>query len=226
MKTQRLKLPRGWTPWMVGALLLSSTLAAQASTLGLSFETTSSGTQSSGSTADGTTVTGTSTVVPSTKSSSYFYGNTFPAATPIITASGTYGFYDDYAFTVSSSSADSVTTTIDLGSALQISDLEVRLFSLSNYDLFAANGTPDYGTITGEWDATTSGSQATLSAVNLSAGTYVLEIRGDATGTSGGSYAGVLNVTPVPLPTSLPLLLGGLGALALGLQRRREDLVR
>ena len=58
----------------------------------------------------------------------------------------------------------------------------------------------------------------TLSAT-LAAGTYVLEVRGMATGTSGGSYSGTLNVAPVPLPATLPLLLSGLGLLG-GLLRR------
>ena len=45
----------------------------------------------------------------------------------------------------------------------------------------------------------------------LASGTYVLEVRGDVTGTGGGSYAGLIDLQPVPLPAALPLILSGLG---------------
>jgi hypothetical protein len=59
-----------------------------------------------------------------------------------------------------------------------------------------------------------------LPQTTLAAGTYVLEIRGNVTGTSGGGYGGVLNLTPVPLPAALPLLLSGLGLIGAAARRR------
>jgi hypothetical protein len=53
----------------------------------------------------------------------------------------------------------------------------------------------------------------------LNAGTYDLQVRG-TTEALGGSYSGVMNLTPVPLPAAFPLLLSGLGMLR-GLRRRR-----
>jgi hypothetical protein len=60
-------------------------------------------------------------------------------------------------------------------------------------------------------------------STTLAAWTYVLEVRGNVTGTSGGSYSGTLNVAPVPLPAALPLLFSGLGLLGGGLARRRAS---
>ena len=45
----------------------------------------------------------------------------------------------------------------------------------------------------------------------LNAGSYVLEVRGNVTGSAGGSYSGSLNLVPTPVPAALPLLLSGLG---------------
>jgi hypothetical protein len=202
---------------LLGALYLDQTQAAE---LGLSFQTTSSGTLTSGTTTGGVAVTGTSTSVPMS-GGSYFYGDSFNTDQEgsLVGGSG-YGFFDDYAFTISTSSADSVTTTIDLGTMLQISNLSVRIFNTSNYNIFAADGVPSFTPITGEVDAINSGGEEIINAVDLPAGTYVLEVRGIASGTAGGSYAGVLNISPIPLPAPLGLLLSGLGALGL-LELRR-----
>jgi hypothetical protein len=49
----------------------------------------------------------------------------------------------------------------------------------------------------------------------------VLEIRASSVGTAGGSYSGVVNLTPVPLPAALPLLFSGLGLF--GAFRRKQS---
>jgi hypothetical protein len=161
-------------------------------------------------------------------SASYNYANGFTSQQTTNYATTSYGFYDDFVFTVGSNQADSITSTISLGSGTGISNLQVRLYD------FTANGgavpllaTPVTGSAFDAWSTPVSyapgvtGTIAVLNPTTLAAGTYVLEVRGTATGTGGGSYAGVLNVTPVPLPAGLPLLLSGVGALG-GLLRRRR----
>ena len=64
------------------------------------------------------------------------------------------------------------------------------------------------------------GETTVLAPEMLSAGTYVLEIRGTATGTNGGAYSGQLQLQPVPLPAALPLLLSGLGLVGSSFRRR------
>jgi hypothetical protein len=65
-----------------------------------------------------------------------------------------------------------------------------------------------------------SGTVAELPATVLMPGEYVLEVRGDVTGATGGGYSGTLQLSsPVPLPNTLPLLLSGLGILGSALRR-------
>lgn len=155
---------------------------------------------------------------------SYYYGNTYTAPTTVIPGSTNppgYGFYDDYIFTISGAAASSVTSTIDLGSLLKISDLQERIYSLSGNavpTLDAPNGTvfQSVSTPIGSF-----GTVAVISNLVLNPGTYVLEVRGNAVGALGGSYSGTLNMSAVPLPAALPLLLSGLGLLG-GVFRRRS----
>jgi hypothetical protein len=168
-------------------------------------------------------VSGSGTVNAFTGTESAFYGDTFSSATTPITGSPSpgWGFYDDFIFSVpSSAAADSITSTINLGT-LSISNLEVRLYSEAGNSP-PVLGTPN-GTVWSSWSTPISGGTGSYSVLNadLGAGTYVLEIRGDATGSSGGSYSGTLNVAPVPLPAALPLLVSGLGFLGSMSRRRR-----
>jgi hypothetical protein len=154
------------------------------------------------------------------------YTNTLPALTGSVPGAPGFSFYDDYVFTVSNATVDSVTSEINLGS-LSIGNLEERLYSVaSNSALPAING-PATGFQT-NWTAPVnfsaggeSGMITVMDPTTLAAGTYVLEIRGDVTGSSGGTYSGELNLNPVPLPAALPLLLSGLGLLG-GLARKRR----
>jgi hypothetical protein len=154
------------------------------------------------------------------------YTNTLPALTGSVPGAPGFSFYDDYVFTVSNATVDSVTSEINLGS-LSIGNLEERLYSVaSNSTLPAING-PATGFQT-NWTAPVnfsaggeSGMFTVMDPTTLAAGTYVLEIRGDVTGSSGGTYTGELNLNPVPLPAALPLLLSGLGLLG-GLARKRR----
>lgn len=163
----------------------------------------------------------------------YNYQNQFtsPSGSTPITGSNIYGgpsngflgsagFIDDYFFKIASAQADVVSATIDLGGVFSIGNLFARIYSL------AANpgglvtttpaGTVDYGVITPSGPVTL----VQINPVTLSSGSYVLEISGTTTGSQGGSYTGTLNLTAVPLPGTLALLLSGLvGLLALAARR-------
>jgi hypothetical protein len=208
---------------IAGAALLGSFAGAAArADMVLSYQETGPG-----------TITGAGTVNTPALPGSTFYGDTFSTPTTPITGT-TDSFYDDFVFTIASGSVDSLTSTINLGCQgqgpgcvplLNISDLQVRLYNL------AGNAPPVVGVpVGGAIDAWSTqityapgmtGTTAVLPATQLSAGTYVLEVIGNATGSSGGSYSGVLNLTPVPLPETLPLFLSGLSVFG-GLARLRR----
>lgn len=162
---------------------------------------------------------------------SSFYGNTFTAPTTPIAGSSSpgYGFYDDFLINIPAggASADSITSTISYYSLLDINDLEVRLYNEAGNTPLPVLGAPNGGAISA-WSTTMSdgpgetGTMDVLSAT-LGPGTYVLEVRGNVTGESGGSYSGSLNLVPMPLPAALPLMLSGLGVLCGVLRRRRAD---
>lgn len=187
---------------IVGLLTFSG--QASSAQLNLSYETTAGGTAGPG------TITS-----PSVPSSLYF-GNSV-APTPAF--SGIYGFFDDFIFTIPGAQSNAVSTTIDLGSALQVTNLQMRLFN------YSGNPTPTLGIPSGVViDAVVSpistyGLLTVLPTTILAPGTYVLQTRGTATGTYGGSYAGTLNLAPVPIPATAWLLGSGLLGL-IGVARR------
>ena len=162
---------------------------------------------------------------------SYTYANGWSSAQTPITVDGMagspYGFYDDFVFKIMGSAADSITSTINLqsnGTNTNLSNLDAQLFLLGSQALpaFSPGGmiNDTEGVTHFTINNNVSGSTVVLDPTQtLSAGTYVLQIRGLVTGGSGGSYSGVLDVTPVPLPGSLWLMVGGLGLLPV-LRRR------
>lgn len=212
------KLPAG--ALALAGLVLMGIGSAQAATLTLSDTTVSTGTTSSGVTSILATP------------GSYTYADSFSGSVGGTPVTGTTnGFFDDYVFTVSGTTADSVTSTINLGNFLTISGLQVSLFSLvpgqNTIPLFGST-LPPGSTRLDAWSTPITAGGSTLGSISvlpptlLAAGTYALEIRGTASGTVGGSYTGQLDLapTPVPLPAALPLLLAGLGGLG-GLFRKR-----
>ena len=215
--------------WMAGAALAGLAAAfgpatVEASAITYSYSELSTGTSGPGGS--------NSLAVPG----SYTYGNTFTGGADGGTvipgsSSSTYpngfGFYDAYVFTIGTAGADAITTTIDYSNILQISGLQARLYSAVGNNP-PVLGTPVGGTLIDAWSTPINSGGATgtvsvLPQTTLSAGTYVLEIRGTATGSAGGSYAGVLNLAPVPLPAAFPLLLSGLGGLGFVARRRRSE---
>ena len=194
--------------------LLAAVHTASAAQLSLGYETTASGTVIN-------------SLTPNVPAAASFFGNSFAAPTTPVAGSGSPGdgFYDAFLFAVPAASIDSITTSIDLLNVASISNLQVRLFD------FGLNPTPNEPNplngpvIDATWNhiPLPQGGTETIDVLpmtTLTAGTYVLEVRGNVTGTLGGSYSGTLNVAPVPLPAGLPLLLAGLGMLG-GATRRR-----
>jgi hypothetical protein len=192
---------------------LSLVQAANASTvMNLSYEAT----------ANGTTGNGTGTAFTSLPASGA-YTNSFGASAGDLAGAPGFSFYDDYIFTVANSTIDSVTSEINLGN-LSLGSLQERVYAVSGNTLpvvgqpqgFQTNWTSSVGFTAG----TETGMFTVMDPTTLTAGTYVLEIRGDVIGAAGGSYSGNLNLSPVPLPAALPLLISGLGLLG-GLVRKR-----
>jgi hypothetical protein len=155
-----------------------------------------------------------------------FYGNTFTAPTANFVAPAVatpYGFYDDFIFTIPvGAGSNSVTSSISIPGALEITGLQSRLFALPlGYTGGALGGCP--GGCLVAWGTTVAAANVTYTVLNpitLGPGSYVLQIRGDATGAFGGSYSGVLNLTAVPVPAAVWLFGSALGGL--GLLRRRS----
>ncbi len=140
---------------------------------------------------------------------------------------GDYSFQDSYVFQVGAgASGDTVVATLNLPSSFGMSDLQMRL-----YDIGTSSTTPVVGgslavpgvTVISPWLGShgPATQQITADFSGLMPGdTYVLDIAGTATGSSGGLYIGALDLQPVPLPASLWLLVSGMGALALASRRR------
>ncbi len=150
--------------------------------------------------------------------------NTIPGSINAINNPNGSEFYDDYVFTIGGSNLSAITATIDLGTVFQITDLNARLFSW-NGTTEQSSQTVTIGPVATLYQAWTqavgSGEVAVINQTGLAAGTYVLQIRGNVSGSSGGTYVGQLQVTPVPLPAALPLLISGLGLLSGAIRRRR-----
>lgn len=205
---------------LASALVVSYAPVASAAVLNLTHSFVSS-----------TTDVGSGVVNPLAVPGSSTYGHTFGAPTTTIPGSpgAGFGFYDDFVFTIAGATTNSITSTIDFSGLLQITNLQVRLFNATGNVfpvLTAPAGCPGPGcTLINAWSSPvsygpTSGTVAVLPGSLLGAGTYVLEVRGNVVGAAGGSYSGVLNLAPVPVPAAAWLFGSGLVGLV-GLRRRK-----
>lgn len=133
-------------------------------------------------------------------------------------------FTDWFGFSVNESSYNGITASISFAQVFGIDQLTTQLYG---------------GSITGEQVnvgsliATGDSSQTSFSNViqttsviapTFLSGDYLIKISGLTTGEFGGSYIGVANISPVPLPPNSPLMAAGLGVLAL--IRRKHNLKR
>ncbi len=115
--------------------------------------------------------------------------------------SGEYGSYGSY--------------TIKAGAIKPVGDWKSFSFNLFS-------GTPGSATLvplTQTSSADSSDYNYTFSAAGLSAGSYFLKLSGTTWGTNA-SYAGYLNITPVPEPESYAMFLAGLGLMGAVARRR------
>jgi hypothetical protein len=162
--------------------------------------------------------------------SSAIYGNTFGTPTSVISGSTSvahpagFGFYDDFLFTITSASANSITSTLNLGVLSGVNDLSVRLYakSTNTFPVLLSPVSPPIDAWSTPYSAGPGQTftVAILPATALAAGTYVLEVRGNVTGAAGGSYSGTLNVDAVPVPAAAWLF----GSSLIGLVSLRRKL--
>ena len=135
-------------------------------------------------------------------------------------------FYDNYLFSIPASSANSITSTIRLGSVFGINSLETRLYSGTSIN----SGMPGGMLLATSsiFSDTGNGFNSTVAVINpttLNSGDYILSVTGNVVGTFGGSYAGTLNISPVisPVPeiAEWAMLVLGLGMMGFIAARRR-----
>lgn len=178
-------------------------------------------------TSTGTTGSGANTVL--SVPGSHTFGNSLPSLSSAVYSSGSgqsFEFYDDYVFTIGGASANVLTSSINLGSFLGLDNFQVRLYELDGNTPLPRFGTPAGGTLIQAWSTPLNyspgmtGLLSVISEHTLDAGSYVLEVRGNVSGLAGGSYSGVMNLAPVPLPAAVWLLLSGLSGLFAFARRR------
>jgi hypothetical protein len=133
------------------------------------------------------------------------------------------GFIDAYFFDIAPANADAVSATINDGSTISVSDLFARLYTLSSNPEGLVLGQPLGKVYNGVITTSDGSTTVTVGQIMLPAGSYVLEISGTVNGSFAGGYSGSLDLAPVPLPASFPLLLTGLlGFAGLLVQRSRN----
>ena len=130
---------------------------------------------------------------------------------------GPYDFQDSYRFTIGQGAGgDVLTASLSSGSAFDISSLQFRLYSVpSSSTAPLVGGLPPGASLVQSWIGAPAGSNSIVATfAGIQTGTYILDIAGIASGTSGGTYVGQLDlVSAVPVPAAL-WLFGSALALA------------
>ena len=116
-----------------------------------------------------------------------------------------------------------MSATISDGSTISVSDIFARLYTLTSNPQGLVLGTPVGPVYNGMITNSDGSTTVTIGQIMLPAGSYVLEISGTINGSFAGGYTGSLDLAPVPLPASFPLLLTALlGFAGLFVQKSRN----
>jgi hypothetical protein len=141
-------------------------------------------------------------------------------------SAGAYDFQDSYEFTVgASASGDTLVAQLGLPPTFDISNLQLRLYEVPSASTVPTVGPlPSGDTSVTSWMGIPTGQNSIdASFSNIQGGeTYVLDVAGIASGSSGGTYFGQLNLAPVPLPAAALLLLSGVGGLGAFARSRKS----
>lgn len=131
-------------------------------------------------------------------------------------------FTDWYAFSVNETTFNGITASISFAQVFGV-QLTSELYSGT---LIGNQVNPGSLIAIGNNQQTSFGNAVQITSAiqpsHLLAGDYLLKISGAITGNLGGSYAGIANMAPVPLPPSLPLVVMGLGVLGLMNCKRKK----
>jgi len=133
-------------------------------------------------------------------------------------------FINDYSFSIGTSGSFSGgVVSIELFNILAISDLSMRLVSGPGWSgtVPSTLTSVDMATRLSNTLAFDNLGAIVIAPYTLTPGNYFFEVSGRATGLSGGSYGGNINVAAVPEPTGALMALAGIGFLAFGLRRAR-----
>ena len=139
-----------------------------------------------------------------------------------ITLQASDQFVDYYRFGSNPVMLTSILGTIDLNASLNINDLEVRLFQDLGWNLGPLGAAAPLTGLPALATAAGNGETQVLDNLTLPGGAYVLEVRGRVVGSAGGSYSGVMNLSPVPEAGLLWMSLAGLGVLVAQRRLRRH----
>jgi hypothetical protein len=148
----------------------------------------------------------------------------FKASEPLVT--GVFNFYDDFVFTLPTSTGGTLTASavsVSLLNLFGINNLQVRLYAVQSGAL--TTGSP--ASVVSGWSSPMNAGDSTLTVstfttpLAVAAGqTYALEVRGQVMGATG-SYGGNLNISPVPEAEGWALSVMGLALAGLAGRRLR-----